>query len=328
MPIGLTLDLNDSNINYNNSNYNSNGNNIKINKSTKEIRMIKNQYISPYFKESSSDIIQWLSTVTKREQIGEGTHSKGYIITLASQKQYIVRETEVISPLIKNKLSHEISIYKTIQEYPESSQYVSKLLYADIPLVYHKNSKMNNAYFIFEYVPGTTLESLIQDTRIKVPFSTIMEWITYLTKAIDFLDRINIIHRDIKPQNIYIDTLNNRPLLFDLETACIKGKDCITYEFRGTREYAPPKALQLLGQTDFSNLKSYEHTKYSDYYSVIKIMEKDFSRIIVPEQRDKLLDYVKLIETEILKRSGGGTRKSRKLKQCHKNKKSRKSKRR
>lgn len=315
MPIGLTLDVND-NLNYDYSNDNL--------KSQKEQRMIKNQYISPQFQESSTDIIELLSKAISKKEIGKGTQSEGYIITLPNEKQYIVRETETISPLTRNKLSHEINVYRAIQEYPESSKYISKLLYADIPLVYHKNSNKNKAYFIFEYVPGSTLENLINTNKMIFPFTIIMEWVTHLSKAIDFLDRLNIIHRDIKPQNIYIDTKNNRPLLFDLETACIKGKDCLTYEFRGTREYSPPKALKLLNQKDFSNLQSYQHTKFSDYYSLIKILEKDFSRIVIPSEKQQLLNYAKLMEKELLKQeyfySGkGGTKYKRKTRNIIRN---------
>lgn len=305
MPSGLTLDLNDYNNDYNNS--------------KKEERMISNTYKSDDFNITSSDILKWISQSKEKKSTGSGTLSEGFILTTPDDKKYIVRETTVENQYVRMKLSHEISIYKTIQANPNSSKYISKLLYADIPMVHHRNSRMNTAYFIFEFLPGNTLDKLIELRKGTVPYSTIMEWITQLTKAIDFLDKINIIHRDIKPQNIYIDTDNNRPLLFDLETACIKGRDCITHEFRGTREYAPPKALQLIGQTDFSNLKSYEHTKFSDYYSVIKMMEKDFSRIIVPEQRQQLLDYANKMETEILKRSGGYT-KARKTQKTKKRK--------
>ncbi len=300
--------------------------NNKIN----EVRMIKEQYIDHTFKDSynirsTSDIIHLLSLSQNKQYLGKGTHSEGYIITFPDNKKYIARETVVNSHIIRNKLSHEITIYKHIQKYVESQNYISQLLYADIPLVYHKKSQLNKAYFIFKYIPGTTLDNFISTYPESVSFDIIIEWITSLVKAIDFLDSINIIHRDIKPQNIYIDYTNNKLLLFDLETTCIKGKDCLAYEFRGTREYAPPKLLLLINQKDFSNLKSYQHTKFSDYYSVIKILQKDLSKIVIPTQKDKLLNYAELMETELLKQNGGKLHNS--LKKTYKKKlKTRKNK--
>jgi serine/threonine protein kinase len=314
MPKGLTID-NDSTKNIENN---------KIN----EVRMIKEQYIDHTFKDSynirsTSDIINLLLLSQNKQYLGKGTRSEGYIITFPDNNQYIVRETEVDSHHIRNTLSHEIKIYKHIQKNIESQKYVSCLLYADIPLVYHKNSQLNKAYFIFKYIPGTTLDNFISTYSEFVQFDTIIEWVISLIKGIDFLDSINIIHRDIKPQNIYIDYTNNKLLLFDLETACIKGKDCLAYEFRGTREYAPPKSLVLINQKDFSNLKSYQHTKFSDYYSVIKILQKDLSKIVIPTQKDKLLNYAELMETELLKQNGGkrsGGKINKGLKKTHKKK--------
>ena len=300
MPIGLQLDLND---------YNQNSNNLNQHIINTEKRMIKEQYSSPNFHhtiKSSTDIIDILSSAISKVPIGKGTHSEGYVVFLPNQVKYIIRETSVLSPLIRDQLIHEIKMYKHIQQYPESQQYISRLLYADVPLVYHKNQKLNNAYFVFEYVPGMTLDSLIKlQPQQKYSFEQIMFWFTHLSKAIQFLDSINILHRDIKPENIYMDAVRNIPLLFDLETSCEKGKDCLSYEFRGTREYASPKALKLLNQKDFSDLQVYQYTKFYDYYSLLKMLEKDFSKVILPDDKKHLLDYTKIMSDEILQHAGG-----------------------
>ncbi len=319
MPIGLTLDLNNS-FEENNSNYTNNTQKRQKPQKTNEKRMIKSQYINPEFKKlykitTTSDIIKLLSTQINKKEIGKGTLSEGYIIKLPDDNQFIVRETNVQDLMTRVKLEHEIKVYNIIQSNPESTKYVSKLLYADIPLVIHRNSNLNKAYFVFRYTPGDTLENLIKSDNQRFIFSTIIEWITQLSNAINFLDIINIIHRDIKPQNIYINPETNELLLFDLETACIKGIDCMSTEFRGTRAYAPLKALELANRTDFSGFKSYTYSKYSDYYSLIKIIENDFSKIVVPNDKEQLIRYAKIMEMEILKRSGGAkTKKTQKTK--------------
>lgn len=323
MPIGLTLNLNDSFDQE--ENYLNSTNTPQRPQKTNEQRMIKSQYINPEFKKdynitSTSDIISLLSTAVNKTLIGKGTLSEGYIITLPNENQFIVRETNVQDPMTRVKLEHEIKIYNIIQSNPESTKYVSQLLYADIPLIKHRNSNLNKAYFVFRYTEGTTLENLIESQGQKYPFSTIMIWITQLSNAINFLDSLGIIHRDIKPQNIYINPTSNELLLFDLETACIQGVNCTSTEFRGTRAYAIPKALELANRTDNSGFKSYMYSKYSDYYSIIKIIENDFSMIVIPSDREQLLGYAKMMETEILKR-GGGKRSSYYMKKIKKTKK-------
>lgn len=243
---------------------------------------------------STDDIIKKLAEA-KLTKLGQGTTSEGFIATIGSQK-YIVRKTHIYSPQVRNHIKAELEVYKHIQQYPESSQYISKLLYADIPLIYHKNNTYNTAYFVFEYRKGLPLDVYIEEHRLNPTksFEEIMTWITQLSNAIIFLDLIGIYHRDIKPANIFINFDTWLPLLFDFENAC-KKDSCTVSDFRGTRQYATPRALELLDQHTF---KTYTYGKYYDFYSLAVLLEKDLVKITRDSDKHKLLEYAKHVKEQ------------------------------
>jgi hypothetical protein len=97
----------------------------------------------------------------------------------------------------------------------------------------------------------------------------------HLKRAIEFLEKNGIVHRDIKPGNIYYDSINKRPLLFDFNSACYSGDDCKTGEFIGTQTYAP-HILQALRENPFTR---YNYTSKDDMEALKIIETQDLPKI-------------------------------------------------
>ena len=106
------------------------------------------------------------------------------------------------------------------------------------------NSK---AYLIMQYADGGDLNKKINEKiRNNENFeeTQILCWFSELCSAIKCCHDNNIMHRDIKPKNIFL-TKNNQIKLGDFGVAkLLNPKNIITDTFMGTLDYMPPEALE------------------------------------------------------------------------------------
>ncbi len=226
--------------------------------------------------------------------IGHGRYSVAYLATLGPDEKYIVRITPVVGSQERQLLLHEIEIYQRLKKTYGFSNYVSDLVYADVPTLYHNKQNYDNSYFVFRYAEGLPLDTLIQtfhrqsDKKTYMTIDAVQKWTRNLLEILDFLKANKIIHRDIKPANLFVDTTHDRLLIFDFGSACFEGHDCKSYEFHGTRNYAAPNTFQLF--THFP--KVYEYTPVNDLYSVKVIVSKDIMSIVSPNSIGTYRDYL------------------------------------
>lgn len=66
----------------------------------------------------------------------------------------------------------------------------------------------NNFYFVYEYCNGGTLEQVMQQYRNTpdkvMPESKAISYFRQLLDAFKVLNRYNVVHRDLKPDNILL----------------------------------------------------------------------------------------------------------------------------
>ena len=94
---------------------------------------------------------------------------------------------------------------------------------------------------ITELISGGSLKENLE--RIINPrLSLIKKWIIEILKGISYLHSNNIIHRDIKCENIFFDRLNGNIKIGDLGLSkIIKDKNNICTHFKGTEEFMAPE---------------------------------------------------------------------------------------
>lgn len=80
----------------------------------------------------------------------------------------------------------------------------TSLAHPNIVNIYDVGEEDNIYYIVMEYVSGETLKQYIQN-RSPIPLEKVVDIMLQITSGISHAHQNNIIHRDIKPQNILID---------------------------------------------------------------------------------------------------------------------------
>jgi len=134
---------------------------------------------------------------------------------------------------------------------------ISLLQHQNIVSIYEYGEENGMRFFAMQYVDGTDLGLHIAETK-NLPISEIVDLSKQICRGLRYAHSRNIIHRDIKPQNILIDK-NGVARLSDFGIAKIFSGADITLAGSavGTPEYMSPEQAQgkkLDAQTDIYSL--------------------------------------------------------------------------
>jgi eukaryotic-like serine/threonine-protein kinase len=95
-----------------------------------------------------------------------------------------------------------------IRRFHREAQSATSLVHPNIVSIYDVGEEKDLYYIVMEYVPGQTLKQYIQQNSPLAVEET-LDIMKQLISAISQAHQNNIIHRDIKPQNILIDHTGN-----------------------------------------------------------------------------------------------------------------------
>jgi serine/threonine protein kinase len=274
---------------------------MSLNSPVLERRMVYDIYISPNFEsvlKPSKTVNQLMKEGTKLQnnsKNGSGATSVGSIYELPDGKKYIVRRTKS-NPFTGMRLKNEIGIYRVLKESEKYRDFISNLLYADA----HLAATTPYSYFIFEYEDGDVLDEYIEKNKGTKSIKEVLRIYEHLQNAVSYLASKGVVHKDIKPQNIYFSTKRNIPLLFDFDASCM-GDACETGDFSGSPQYATPTSKGLRGQEGFTaKTKIYRYSPLYDRHSLSILLGNDLSKLVKVEDESKIKDIAKADEMRFL----------------------------
>ncbi len=106
------------------------------------------------------------------------------------------------------------------------------------------HGKEEYVYMVMEYVKGKDLKKILEEKKV-IPLSMAIQIVKKVAEALAYASSKNIVHRDIKPQNIMI-TDDGKVKIMDFGIARVGGLSTLTQTgvFMGTPQYASPEQLE------------------------------------------------------------------------------------
>lgn len=162
-------------------------------------------------------------------------------------------------------LSRFVAIKVLKQEFSEDSSFVTKfraeaqsaagLEYPNIVNIYDVGSENGLYYIVMEYVEGITLKTYIEK-KGQLSFKESASIAIQVARGIEAAHNKNIIHRDIKPQNIIIST-DGKVKVTDFGIAKATSSNTISSDVMGSVHYASPEQARngfVDGRSDIYSL--------------------------------------------------------------------------
>ncbi|MDQ7826738.1 MAG: serine/threonine-protein kinase [Candidatus Eremiobacteraeota bacterium] len=231
--------------------------------------------------------------------LGKGAFASVYLAEEPGQQSqfWAVKELreELISP---DERESAIKLFKS------EAQLLSMLSHKDIPKVNDFFTEGTCHYLVMEFIEGETLEQIARDRAPAV--EEVLSWGLRICDILEYLHRMNIIFRDIKPSNVMI-ARDGRVHLIDYGIARFYSPEsiCDTH-LLGTPGFAPPEQygkgqsdrrsdIYALGATIFFLLSREDVAKYHFAFPGLSSLNPDVSHAL-----EKVI--VRCLEIEPLKR--------------------------
>lgn len=101
-------------------------------------------------------------------------------------------------------ISYELSSHETFRNmFIKEARTISQLNHPNIAQIYYIGHMNEILYFVMEFISGKTLADMIKEKQ-NLDISRGLKYFITVCMALDFVSKMNIIHRDVKPENIMI----------------------------------------------------------------------------------------------------------------------------
>jgi tetratricopeptide (TPR) repeat protein len=154
---------------------------------------------------------------------------------------YLAREVALDRPVAIKIIRPEIATARAVDRFQREARTLAKLTHPNIVPVHHVGARAGFFYYVMEFIPGETLAARI--ARGPLSLDEVRKLGRDLLDALEVAHRHDVIHRDVKPQNIFL--VGGRFVLGDFGIATSSTvdtpPDADGKVIVGTPQYMPPE---------------------------------------------------------------------------------------
>jgi len=205
--------------------------------------------------------------IINRKRIGKGSFStiyKGY--STKNNEIYAIKEITIDKKQNKSNVKRELNVLKTLD-----NPYIVKLYDVIIDTNY------NNIYFILDYYPKGDLAIFLNHKPLKEKYCR--KYMKQLSQGLEYLLNKNILHRDLKPQNILLTNEYNIKIT-DFGFAKQIDKNSLITTLCGSPMYMAPEIINRQDYDIKSDLWSVGVILYEMVYGYVPFNVGTFLELI------------------------------------------------
>lgn len=165
-----------------------------------------------------------------------GTGSGGEVYKVWDKK----RSTYLALKLLKPEWNSNPQL---VANFLDEAQSLSNLQHPNIVRFYELVDNDDSAFFLMDYVEGVTLRKILRGSTAPLPLNQILSIIIPICRALHYAHQQNVIHCDVKPENIMMDQ-NGQVYLADFGISFTRGKGNNFLGKAGTPAYMAPEQIQ------------------------------------------------------------------------------------
>jgi TonB family protein len=167
-----------------------------------------------------------------QREIGEGAMGRVYRCLDPLMKRVVAAKT------VKKEFLTRDTREEYLRRFRREAQAAGRLAHPNIVSVFD----VGDDYFVMEYLEGSTLQVILRD-RGQLPADEALRILEPLAEALDYAHRSGIIHRDIKPGNVFV-LADGRPKLMDFGVAHLESSAMTAQgHFFGSPSYMAPEQM-------------------------------------------------------------------------------------
>jgi len=181
------------------------------------------------------------------EELGKGGMGRVY---KAVDKEI---EAKAALKLIKPEIAADV---KTIERFRNELKTAREISHKNVCRMYHLGKYKGSHYITMEYVSGEDLKSFIRRSR-RLTAGTAISIAQQIAEGLAEAHRLGVVHRDLKPQNVMIDSEGNAKIMDFGIARSLKAKGITaTGVMIGTPEYMSPEQVEGKGVDPRSDIYS------------------------------------------------------------------------
>src|SRR5262245_53325306 len=118
---------------------------------------------------------------------------------------YLARDPAIDRLVAIKLLREDVESDELRERFAREARAVGRLRHQNIVVVFDVGEDDNRPFIAMEYVEGETLSAIIRERR-NIPIERKLQWIEQLCDGLAYAHRADLVHRDIKPATLMIDS--------------------------------------------------------------------------------------------------------------------------